>query len=153
MIFRFDLSQDSDSGEWHGIWQRPESFASDGDHFAQLTLPAKVVRSMAGLVDGDAVEVSFNDPRPGAIPDIFRFSLIDPDAAEMTYVGTGLRPYLMQRVAPDTPLGPFKPGVTYARSPPRESQRDAQQDGPSDLPPLPSDPNDFKLPSGAAQGR
>ncbi|WP_305096880.1 hypothetical protein [Croceibacterium aestuarii] len=163
VIFRFDLDRDPKSGEWLGTWQRPESFASDGDHFAKIVMPAKILRSMAGVVDGDSVEVSFNDPRPGAIPDIFRFRLIDPDAAEMTYVGTGLDPYVMQRVRPDTELGPFKEGVTYARRLPRTSGPPDKLDPlpaleprpepePSEQP-VPANPSDFRLPPGAPIGR
>ena len=155
VIFRFDLEQDAGSGEWHGTWSRPESFASDGNHFAQITMPATVKQSMAGLQDGDSVEVSFNDTRPGAIPDIFRFRLIDPDAAEMTYVGTGLAPYIMQRVAADTPLGPFEDGVIYARRLPRASEPEVEQDQDApDIPaPPPSNPDDFHLPPQAPVGR
>src|SRR5690606_21757050 len=97
-IFRFDLEEvPGKDGEWRGTWSRPSRFASDGDNFAQLQLPQRQVRSMAGLEFDGTVEVSFPDPRPEAIPDIFRFRLIDSDAVEMTYVGTGLAPYLLQR--------------------------------------------------------
>lgn len=155
VIFRFDLEKDADSGEWHGNWSRPESFASDGNHFAQIKMPATVKTSMTGIEDGDEVEVSFNDTRPGAIPDIFRFQLIDPDAAEMTYVGTGLAPYAMQRVAADTPLGPFEDGAVYARRLPRASEPEVEQDeGPADIPaPPPGNLNDFHLPPDAPTGR
>lgn len=157
-IFRFDLEPAAGEGEWRGTWSRPSSFASDGDHFAELTLPARRIRSMAGFEADGAVEISFPDPRPGAIPDIFRFRLVDPDAAEMTYVGTGLAPYLLDRVAPDTPLGPFREGATYAREAPAEAEPQPEPDPEprletEDVLPQPDDPDDFRLPPSGIRGR
>ncbi|MXO58958.1 hypothetical protein GRI89_05330 [Altererythrobacter salegens] len=167
VIFRFDLDRDPKTREWLGTWQRPESFASDGDRFAQIVMPARILRSLAGTVEGDSVEVSFNDPRPGAVPDVFRFRLIDRDAAEMVYVGTGLDPYIMQRVGPDTKLGPFKEGVTYARrlTRPNGAKNDLgplpaiepePEPEPEDLPALPpvtTNPENLRNPPGAPVGR
>ena len=164
-ILRFDLEPvPGKAGEWRAAWVRPSSYASDGNRFSRLTLPAESVRSMAGLEFGDAVEVSFPDPRPGAIPDIFRFRLIDPDAAEMVYVGTGLAPYLLDRVAPGTALGPFRAGATYARTLAREAKPDPEPapapepaQGPviEEEPVLevPEDPDDFRLPPSGVVGR
>jgi hypothetical protein len=167
-ILRFDLEPvPGKAGEWRAAWVRPSSYASDGNRFSRLTLPAESVRSMAGLEFGETVEVSFPDPRPGAIPDIFRFRLVDPDAAEMVYVGTGLAPYLLERVAPGTALGPFREGATYARTLPRETEPDPEPapepvsdpaQGPEieDAEPVlevPEDPDDFRLPPSGVVGR
>lgn len=113
-IFRFDIERDAD-GQWHGTWRKPSSFASDGDHFQRVKGPVKTVPSMTGIDADDGIELSFNDPRPGAVPDIFLFRQIDPDAAQMTYVGTDLAPYLLERVKPDAPVGPWDVARTYGR--------------------------------------
>ena len=112
-IFRFDLAKDKD-GKWRGTWSKPSSFASDGNNFAHLKGPPKKVPSMTALETPDGVEISFNDPRPGAIPDIFDFKPIDQDAVEMKYVGTDLAPYTLERVKPGAALGPWDAERTYA---------------------------------------
>jgi len=151
-IFRFDLEEvPGKEGEWRGTWSRPSRFASDGDSFAQLQLPARQIRSMAGLEFGGTVEVSFPDPRPEAIPDIFRFRLVDSDAVEMTYVGTGLAPYLLQRVPAGTALGPFREGATYARRVQPEAEPVAEPPSESEGPP--GNLDDFRLPPSGNQGR
>lgn len=155
-IFRFDIEEVAGKqGEWRGTWSRPSRFASDGDNFAQVQLPARQIRSMAGLEFDGAVEVSFPDPRPEAIPDIFRFRLIDGDAAEMTYVGTGLAPFLLQRVAADTPLGPFREGVIYSRSVPKEAEAEPEPEPEPAPEPREASPDldDFRLPPGGVIGR
>lgn len=156
-IFRFDLEEvPGKEGEWRGTWSRPSRFASDGDSFAQLQLPARQIRSMAGLEFDGMVEVSFPDPRPEAIPDIFRFRLIDFDAVEMTYVGTDLAPYVLQRVPTNTALGPFREGATYSRKvraeprpepEPKPATPAREPEGP------PDDADSFRLPPSGVQGR
>lgn len=159
-IFRFELERvPGKDGEWRGIWSRPSRFASDGDNFAQVQLPARQIRSMAGLAFDGMIEVSFPDPRPGAIPDIFRFRLIDFDAVEMTYVGTGLQPYVLHRVPADTALGPFRDGATYSRRPPAPPQAAPEPRAPAPAEPAapasppPDSPDDFRLPPSGVQGR
>ena len=142
-IFRFDIAPAAKEGEWRAVWSRPSSFASDGNRFAKLTAPPVQVKSMAGIEDGEQVELSFNDPRPGAIPDIFRFRLTGPDAAEMIYVGTNLPPYTLERVAPGTRLGPWDPAKVYARAVPSEPEEAPE------APAVPSDSADsYSLPPG-----
>ena len=157
-IFRFDLEQvDGKDGEWRGTWSRPSRFASNGDNFAQLQLPARQIRSMAGLEFDGTVEVSFPDPRPEAIPDIFRFRLIDFDAVEMTYVGTGLAPYVLQRVPATTALGPFREGATYSRSVRQEAEPEPkippEPEPAGDSQGPPDDADDFRLPPSGVRGR
>ena len=145
-IFRFDMSPvPGKDGEWRGTWSKPRSFATDGDRFSRLTLPARVTPSMAGLEFDGEVELSFNDPRPGAIPDIFRFKLVDADAAEMTYVGTDLAPYLVYRVEPGTPLGPYDANAVYVRPTPETTRVEEEPVEPApDLPAI--DDEGFRLP-------
>ena len=114
-IFRFDIAKYGE-GKWHGTWSKPTSFASDGNNFSHLKGPPKAVPSMTALETPDGIELSFNDPRPGAVPDIFDFKPIDEDAVEMTYVGTGLAPYTLERVKPEAALGPWDAEATYSRA-------------------------------------
>lgn len=141
VIFRFDLEREGDG--WNGRWTRPESFASDGERFGSLegseTLEASEARAI-----GDWAELTFADDRPGAVPDVFRFHLLGPDRAEMIYVGTGLPPYTLERVAEDALLGPWQPGEVYSRAgapaprsrPPRPAAPPSEAEGPPLLPPL-----------------
>lgn len=150
VIFRFDIAPAAKAGEWRGTWNKPGSFASDGNSFQQLAGPPEQVKSMAGLEFDHQVELSFNDPRPGAIPDIFRFRLIDSDAAEMDYVGTDLAPYILERVSPATQLGPWDVEKTYSRSVPAGSKE------PETVEPAPAPPGDlqgFRLPPGGVPTR
>jgi hypothetical protein len=167
-IFRFDLAKDGE-GKWHATWSKPSSFASDGNGFSRLKGPTKQVPSMTALDTPDGIEVGFNDPRPGAVPDIFDFKPIDPDALEMTYVGTDLAPYTLERVKPGAPLGPWDDAATYSRSgaaaksevgpvqpagetPPAAKTREVvPEKAPDAL--LSIDPGTFRLKPGAPIGR
>ena len=149
-IFRFDLARDG-QGKWHGTWIKPSSFASDGNNFSHLKGPAKKVPSMTALDTPDGIELSFNDPRPGAVPDIFDFKPIDEDAVEMTYVGTDLAPYTLERVEPDAPLGPWDGEKSFSRRAPAK-EPEAAPAKPADEPLAPA-PSDFKLKPGAPIGR
>lgn len=112
-IFRFDIVQDG--AKWSGTWLRPDSFASDGNAFARLKGPVERIPSMAGLYFAGLVELSFDDPRPGAIPDIFRFRLMGKDVAELSYVGTDLAPYDLVRVDGASVMGGWNEAAVYRR--------------------------------------
>lgn len=112
-IFRFDLDRDGES--WDGTWSKPRSFASDGNSFGRLSGPPVEVAASEGKAFGDWAELRFDDPRPGAVPDIFRFRLLDEDRAEMIYAETGLAPYELVRVAAGAQLGPWEAGKVYRR--------------------------------------
>ena len=153
VIFRFDIAPAGKDGEWRGTWNKPGSFASDGNNFQQLAGPPEQVKSMAGLEFDHEVELSFNDPRPDAIPDIFRFRLIDSDAAEMDYVGTDLAPYILERVSPATKLGPWDAERTYSRGVPAgPNAPEVVEQLPAPVPP-PVDSQGFRLPPGGAPTR
>jgi hypothetical protein len=137
-IFRFDIAPAAEKDEWRGTWNRPSSLASDGNRFAKLTGPPEQVKSMAGIeVDGQ-VELSFNDPRPGAIPDIFRFRLLSADTVEMVYVGTDLAPYMLKRVAAAAKIGPWDASKVYARPVPAKARAEAAPAEPAESFDLPA---------------
>ena len=114
-VFRFEIEEGLD-GEWLGQWQRPQQFNSNGNAFYNMRGGVKTTPSMTGILFLDMVELAFDDPRPGAIPDIFRFRLTGPDSAEMIYVGTDLAPYAMVRAAPGTPIGDWDATRVYRRT-------------------------------------
>lgn len=149
-IFRFDISKSAD-GKWRGTWSKPSSFASDGNNFSRLKGPAKKVPSITALETPDGIELGFNDPRPGAVPDIFDFKPIDSDAVELVYVGTGLAPYTLERVKAEAPLGPWEADATYSRkSAPQGSEVTSEK--PAEDPPA-IEPGSFRLKPGVPVGR
>jgi hypothetical protein len=111
IIMRFDLQRTADG--WTGRWVKPTSFASDGVRFGSIKMPSTERTSDTGRSIGEWAEITFNDPRPGEEPDQFRIRLIGPDRAEMLYVGTGLPPFALDRVADGALLGPFEEGKVY----------------------------------------
>jgi len=113
VVFRFDLVRSGDT--WSGTWAKPKSFATDGAIFAELSGPPAEQKSQGGRAIGEWAELSFGDLRPGAIPDVFRFRLIGPDRAEMLYADTGQAPFVLERVAAGTSLGPWTAGRVYRR--------------------------------------
>jgi hypothetical protein len=117
IIMRFDLARTADG--WTGGWVKPTSFASDGQRFGSIRMPSIERRADSGRSMGEWAEITFNDPRPGEEPDQFRIRLIDPDRAEMIYVGTGLPPFPLVRVGAGALLGPFEEGKVYGARAPR----------------------------------
>ncbi|MFC3100030.1 hypothetical protein [Altererythrobacter lauratis] len=114
-IFRFHLEEPRE-GEWRGRWTRPQTFNSDGNAFYNIRPGIRTTASMTALEYQGAVELAFDDPRPGAIPDIFRFRLTGPDSAQMIYVGTDLAPYALVRAAEGDALGGWESGRVYRRT-------------------------------------
>ncbi|MCL6250322.1 hypothetical protein M3P36_04570 [Altererythrobacter sp. KTW20L] len=117
-VFRFEIGQAA-NGEWQGRWLRPETFNSDGNAFYNIRGGTRATTSMTALTVGDTVELGFDDPRPGAIPDIFSFRLTGPDSAEMVYVGTDLAPYALVRASADDAMGPWDAARIYRREVPQ----------------------------------
>ena len=112
-MFRFDLARKGE--RWSGSWWRPKSFGSDGNTFSRVVGPAVEVPAGEGAADGQWVQVTFPDNRPGAVPDVFRFRPIGPDRVEMVYVDTRLAPFTLVRVAAGSALGPWEEGHVYRR--------------------------------------
>lgn len=112
-IFSFEIEREED-GDWRGSWTRPASFRSNGMVFAQLT-GSQELEAMAALEFAGTIELSFEDARPGAVPDIFRFRPVSENQAELIYVGTDLDPYPLVRVLPGSGIGPFEENRIYDR--------------------------------------
>lgn len=113
-VFRFEIRQNA-AGEWSGSWSRPNRFNTDGNNFANLGGGVKTTQSMTAVPAGGGVELAFDDPRPGAVPDIFRFRMISATTAEMTYVGTDLAPYTMVRATAADTFGNWPEGGVSRR--------------------------------------
>ncbi|RIV87293.1 hypothetical protein D2V17_08600, partial [Aurantiacibacter xanthus] len=112
-IFRFDLRQ-SGEGSWQGVWARPRSYRNNGVIFSSLEGQAEVT-SRDGRTQGDAVRLTFDDPRPRSLPETFRFRVTGEGTAELTYADTGFAPLPLVRVSADTEVGPFAEGRLYDR--------------------------------------
>ncbi len=125
-IFRFEIEEGTD-GEWLGQWHRPESFNTDGNNFANLDGGVKSDPSMTGIEFLGQVELSFDDPRPGAVPDIFRFDLTSADTATMLYVGTDLAPYMLVRARDGDPIGDWDGTRIYRRRLPQPDVEEPDQ--------------------------
>lgn len=115
-IFRFEIEEGED--EWRGTWHKPASFRTNGDAFSRLSGGVETQESMTGIEFLGNIELSFDDPRPGAVPDIFRFELVDEDSAVMTYVGTDLAPYPLVRAEDGDEIGDWNPDRIYVRRSP-----------------------------------
>lgn len=117
IVMRFDLKRKGDG--WEGAWIKPTSFRTDrgGRRFGEIHMPAVERHADSGKAIGDWAEITFNDPRPGQEPDVFRMRLLSADKAELIYVGTGMAPYTLERVGAGAILGPFEDGVVYDDQP------------------------------------
>lgn len=112
-ILAFTLKKED--GEWKGRWIRPRSFSSDGVQFVKLVGPPVVVDASKAKMVGGWLELTFDDPRPGAVPDIFRLRVTGKDEAEAIYTGTGFPVLKLARAEPTDMLGPWPPGEVYRR--------------------------------------
>jgi hypothetical protein len=114
-IFRFNITREGDA--WIGAWWRPKTFGvgPGGDSFYQVSGPAVQVRASSGKALGEWLELTFPDNRPNAVPDVFRFRLLEPDRAEMIYADTGLPAFVIARVDTDATPGPWDPKHNYRR--------------------------------------
>jgi len=113
VIFAFRLTPVDRA--WTGLWVRPASFASDGALFTRVEGPATAVQASSVQTVGEWMELTFNDPRPGAVPDVFRLRSLPGGKVEALYVGTGFAPITLERGTDDTKIGPWPIGKTYRR--------------------------------------
>ena len=112
-IFRFEISRTATG--WTGIWARPEYFQTDGQSFSRISGPVvRRVARQARAIDG-VLELTFDDPRPNATPDLFRLHVIDSTHAEADYVGARMEPLALVRVKASAPLGGWNPSHSYVR--------------------------------------
>ncbi|MDE1467582.1 hypothetical protein [Aurantiacibacter sp. D1-12] len=113
VIFLFELDQMPD-GNWRARWTRPERFGSNGVIFNNMAGATRIVATEA-IETEEGVQLSFPDPRPEAVPNVFLFELVSDHQVTMTYVDTPLEPFPLIRVWPTTRLGPFDNDRLYDR--------------------------------------
>lgn len=98
------------------VWERPRHFETDGESFSRLRGPVihRQARSVR-TVNGD-LELSFDNPAPGASPDIFGLHCVAADHIDVTYQGAGFEPLRFVRAQVGiSSLGPWDTGRTYVR--------------------------------------
>jgi hypothetical protein len=100
---------------WAGTWQRPEHFESDGDSFSRVTGPKTRRNAHSARAIPGGIELTFDDPRPGATPDIFVIRPRNAVSADLSFVGFGSEPATLNRVDGAVKLGPWDSGRTYVR--------------------------------------
>lgn len=114
-IFRLEIAKAPDG--MAVTWGRPYDLLADGSSFSDLTGP--VVRRKARdirKVDGD-LDVTFDDPRPGARPDVLHLHRVDANHIDVSYkmLGLGWEPFHFTRSKPHpAALGPWDSKRTYA---------------------------------------
>lgn len=113
-IFQFRLEREGES--WRGIWLRPKSFASNGVVFENVTGPTVDVPASQIREVGEWMELTFDDPRPGAVPDVFLLRGLADGTAEAVYSGTGFAPFELRRDVADSGIGPWDSTITYRRA-------------------------------------
>ncbi len=111
-LFRFGIHT-SPTGV-KAAWDRPQDFDFDKESFTNVAGP--VIRRMAIKVQpvGDDLELTFDDPRPGATPDIFRLHCLADGRVSAMYQGVAFEPFLLDRAVPGKDaLGPWMPKRAY----------------------------------------
>ena len=114
-LFRLDIKATPAGAT--ATWERPENWEiEDGESFSHITgpvvrRPALAVKSVNG-----ELEISFDDPRPGATPDNFHVHCVDAGHLNVTYLGTGFEPFdVVKDEAKGVALGPWDSGRSYRR--------------------------------------
>lgn len=111
-LFQFGVQASS-----HGLvatWDRPQDFDFDKESFTNVVGPA--IRRTAVKVQpvGDDLELTFHDPRPGAIPDVFRLHCLPDGHVSAMYQGVGFEPFVLDRAKPGkNALGPWAAKRAY----------------------------------------
>jgi hypothetical protein len=112
VMMTFDITN-SPHG-WLASWERPRHFESDGETFTRVAGPVirRTAKSVRTLPDG--VELTFDDPAPHSIPDVFVIRLRDKNTAEVKYDPFWQEPATLARVASSFRLGGWDAGRRYA---------------------------------------
>lgn len=89
---------------WATQWLRPTLFDFDGASFEHIEgTPLAREGSVVSLGE-DQLQLSFPDPKPGAVPDIFYLKNVGTSAVTLEYIGTGFEPFNMVRLPRPAPL-------------------------------------------------
>lgn len=101
---------------WTGAWQRPAQLESDSDSFSRVTGPVirRIARSAREVPGG--IELTFDDPAPGATPDIFVLRARDGTTADLGYAAFGNEPATLVREVSAGAFGKWDASRTYVRT-------------------------------------
>lgn len=99
----FKIAVRHDGPGWAATWIRSADFDVDADGKFKTGGPIiKRPATEAHANPDGTVEVRFDDPRPGAIPDVFRIRAIDAHHAETYFSGGRMGVILLARATPKT---------------------------------------------------
>jgi len=111
MLFQVDRA----STGWKAVWQSPEQADIEDGNFSHVSGPVirRVSRAVREVANG--LELTFDDPAPGATPDVFILHARDAKTAEVSSVGLGPEPVSLDRALATEALGNWDPNRTYVR--------------------------------------
>lgn len=113
-IMLFKVSRTS--AGWSAEWQQPAHFESDGDNFSNVSGPAiKRTAATAREVPG-GIELTFDDPAPGAVPDVFVIRARNASTADVSYVAFGGEPATLVRADSGKALDGWDKTRVYSRA-------------------------------------
>lgn len=120
VIYRFDIEKTS-SGIWAATWDRPAKMSTDGEIFSHVAGPVEHRAAKKVVAAGEALELTFDDLRPGSSPDVFRLKSIDDSHVTAEYLtlsafGIKVEPLLLVREAPNASMGSWDQNQTYPTS-------------------------------------
>ena len=113
-LMRFKVVRTADG--WTGEWQRPAHFESDGEGFTGLSGPVVTRTATSAREVPGGVELTFDDPAPGAIPDVFVIKARNASIADVGYNAFGGEPAALFRATLGKPLGGWRKDRTYTRT-------------------------------------
>jgi hypothetical protein len=99
---------------WSGSWSHPAEMKLNGAAISKVKMPAVKAASISGRAAGaGSVELVFDDPRPGARPDIFTIVPIDDSRAELNWSGVAQKLLLERPSSAAARAVTALPGETY----------------------------------------
>ena len=101
---------------WSGEWQRPAQFESDGTNFSSVSGPAVTRTAKSARAVAGGVELTFDDPAPGAIPDVFVIRARSESTADVSYIAFGEEPATLVRTTSTRGFGDWDKSRTYTRT-------------------------------------
>lgn len=114
-IYRIEIA--STPAGTTATWSRPMHLDGDNDGFSRVTGPVVRRKARTVRVVGGDLELTFDDPTPGAMPDVFRLHRVDATHLRLVYQGTGLEPFDLDRATAATfPNAKWQSDRTYVRT-------------------------------------
>ncbi len=110
-LCRFEISKTA--GNWNAVWVRPTVMRTDG--YTVFAIQGPAIRRTASKVSasGDTLDLTFDDPQPGGMPDVFRIHVTDDTHATEEYLALNSEPFVLVRESADASLGGWDPQKTY----------------------------------------